>query len=180
MSNRTVRFQIHIRPLFSAMDREHMSFFADLWDVSTFYSADGKPKMDVINKIFHHVGPGGNMPPVTHGGGWPEEWQNLYKRWMDEGCQKLELGQGAYAARRLGGIILSAQDVTVPLGSELWLERDRGCPSEFTYNLYIEPPANGTGATEVKSATEDIDNAPDDLQSITVITSEGKKVIPVT
>ena len=140
---------------------------------------DGKPKMDVIKKIYHHIGPGGDMPPATHGGLWPKEWQDLYKRWMDEGCHKLELGKGTYSARRLGDVLLSAQDVTVPEGSQLWLERDNACPSDYTCHLYIEPPVTPTGNTEIKSATEDLGGVPDDIKKIVIISSDGPKTVTI-
>lgn len=180
MANRPIRYQIHIRPLFSAMDREHMSFFIDLWDTSAFYTADGKPKMDIINKIYEHVGPGGDMPPVTHGGLWPQEWQNLYRRWIDEGCQKLELGKGTYSARRLGDVLLSAQNVTVPEGSQLWLERDNACAADYTYNLYIEAPITPTGKTEIKSTTEDVGEVPDNIKTIVILSSDGPQTVTIT
>ena len=182
MANRAVRFQIHIRPLFSAMDRDHMLFFADLWDTATFYASDGRPKDDIIKKIYGHIAPpNGGMPPVTHGGPWPDEWQNLYKRWMNEGCKKLDLGKGTYTASRLPGntVLLSAQDVKVPEGSELWLERDNGCPADFVFNLFIEPPVDGTGKTKIGSATEEVKNVPTDVTTFTIVASDGRQKVAI-
>jgi len=98
---------------------------------------------------------------------------------MDEGRHKLELGKGKYSARRLGNVLLSAQDVTVPDGSQLWMEKDNACPADYTYNLYIEPPVTQTGKTELKTATEDLGNVPDDIKTIIIISSDGPQTVAI-
>lgn len=183
MTNRTLRFELHIRPLFSAMDRAHMMPFFDLWDTSTFYSDDGKPKLNLIQNIYKHIAPQSglppSMPPQHHGGPWPDEWQKLYKRWMDEGCQKLQLGQGDLYAERNGNVFLYADEIIMPVKGQVWLQKSSGNTLDFTYHLYIEAPDPSDGKTVSKSITEEIVNVPQDVKSLTVITQKGSEQVKI-
>ena len=182
MANRAVRFELHIRPLFRALDRDHMLFFADLWDTATFYTPDGQPRDDVIKKVRDHVitdAPTDVMPMLSHGGPWPQEWRQLFERWIAEGCKKLDLAKGTYSALRLpeGTVLLSADGVDVVEGSVVWFERLYRGPADFTYCLYSEPPSNIGAIKNPVSVVEEIKNVPDTLINITVVDRDGSRTV---
>lgn len=79
-ANRGLSFAADIKPLFSAVDADHMSFMFDL----TSYD-------DVKNNaagIYDAVSNGRMPPPPSEGGDgpWPPDKVATFKQWMDEGC----------------------------------------------------------------------------------------------
>ena len=76
-----VSFAKQIRPLFTDMDVEHMSFFCDLSsydDVKTNASA-------ILGRLNGTAGV--RMPPDFAGGPWPQENIALFEQWIKDGTQ---------------------------------------------------------------------------------------------
>lgn len=126
-----IRFELHIRPLFRALDREHMLSMFDLWS---------------YEDICHHVDSilsrvAADMPTRSTGGPWPDEWVALLRRWRDEGLKRLELGVATYSLSRVGTkLILTAQGSYPAGGYRGWLELDENNTTERRYTLYFDAP----------------------------------------
>lgn len=130
------RFELHIRPLFRALDREHMLSMFDLWryeDVASHVDS-------ILNRV------GADMPTLATGGPWPEEWVALLQRWRNEGLKRLELGVATYSLSRVGAkFILSAQGTYPAGGYRGWLELEEGNTTERRYKLYFDAPDTADG-----------------------------------
>ena len=130
-------FEIHIRPMFRLIDRDHMLFSFDLHD----YQAVVDHKDDILA-----LTDGGSMPPRSTGGPWPPEWVALFKRWTEANCPRLVLVTGATYTLTKGspvkltliatGTFPGSQDVG-------WFERDNdNTPNQYTF--YREDGASTT------------------------------------
>ena len=130
------RFELHIRPLFRALDREHMRSRFDLWRYEDVVS-----HLDVIlNRVAV------DMPTLATGGPWPEEWVTLLRRWRDEGLKRLELGAATYSLSRVGArCVLTAQGDYPSAGYRGWLELEEGSATERRYALYFDAPDTSEG-----------------------------------
>ncbi|MDX3800646.1 hypothetical protein [Streptomyces sp. AK04-3B] len=128
---RTPVFELHIRPMFSATDRDHMRASFDLWDYNDVVGqAD-----DILTRLED------GMPPVTHGGPWPEEWIELFRRWKDGARKRLELGTATYTFNQTATNVTITGTGTLPLaGSRGWLQLDSETDTAKTYVLYVEQP----------------------------------------
>ncbi len=128
---RTPVFELHIKPMVRATDREHMLFALDLWDYDQVRShAD-----DILERVEL------DMPPLGTGGLWPQEWIDLFRRWMDSGFKRLELGAATYTFAQ--GATLNSVRATGTLpaaGYDAWLQIDTETDTAKTYVLYYEPP----------------------------------------
>lgn len=76
--NRPVSFALHIRPLMRERDIEHMMFRFDL-------SKHEDVKANSAAILDRLKGNGNLMPPANDGGPWPNEWIDLFERWIQEG-----------------------------------------------------------------------------------------------
>src|SRR5262245_57422666 len=85
MREREPVFELHIRPLFRLLDRQHMMFFRglDLWD----YDAVKREAPKILIKVKD-----AGMPTKDTGGAWPSEWVSLFDRWIQGGFKHLSLG----------------------------------------------------------------------------------------
>lgn len=73
-----ISFAADIKPLFTDVDRSHMSFMLDLGSYDDVKSnAD-----DIYDSVSN-----GRMPPASAGGPWSQEKVDLFKQWIDGGCQ---------------------------------------------------------------------------------------------
>ena len=74
-------FELHIRPMFRLLDREHMSKWDpafDLWDLDAVWT--------MRNEILTRVRDVGDMPGDRYGGPWAApEWIALFERWVATG-----------------------------------------------------------------------------------------------
>jgi hypothetical protein len=124
------RFELHVRPLFRALDREHMRSKLDLWRYEDVVAH--------VDAILSRVAV--DMPTLATGGPWPEEWVLLLRRWRDEGFKRLELGRATYSLSRVGSkFVLSAQGNYPASAYRGWLELEEG-GSERRYSLYFDAP----------------------------------------
>jgi hypothetical protein len=148
-SMRTPVFELHIKPMIRAIDREHMKNIIgdhfDLWD----YEVLKEYSEQVLESLERW------MPPDDKGGPWPDEWKQLIKRWADTGFKRLDLGKGAYEVSRSEDLIELVARFTVPgPGWAGWLELETMTEDSRTYVLYFERPdyeSAGTGEDTVVS-----------------------------
>jgi len=77
MANRPTSFKLHIRPLFSEMDVQHMSGAFDL----SKYEDVVAHAAGILDRL---KGVGGAVMPPKPEGPWPDEWIALFQRWMTE------------------------------------------------------------------------------------------------
>lgn len=138
MSNqRTVRYESHIRPMFRRKDRDSMLWAFDLWD----YDVVVQHANVILNRL--EV----DMPPDSHGGLWPHEWVNLFRRWIDEGFGRLDPGVAAYTAQMDGSdcVVTATGDFPTDM-HHAWLQRREhivGGPA-LELDFYFEPRAGGS------------------------------------
>lgn len=80
--NRPTSFRLHIRPMFSDIDVEHMAnagpFRIDLTD----HAAVKEKAEQILDRLMNEDDP---MPPIADDGPWPQEWIALFQRWIAEG-----------------------------------------------------------------------------------------------
>jgi len=130
------RFELHIRTLFRALDREHMRSMFDLWDYD-----DVARRVDLILSRVAE-----DMPTKATGGPWPEEWVALLRRWRDEGLKRLELGAATYSLSLVRArFVLTAQGGYPAGGYRGWLELEEASTTERRYTLYFDAPDTADG-----------------------------------
>jgi hypothetical protein len=67
------------------------------------------------------------MPPKTHGGPWPAEWIDLFRRWTEEGYPRLQLGSAALTATRNGNYVsVNGTGNSPGPGYAVWLDWHHG------------------------------------------------------
>ena len=128
---RTPIFELHILPMIRATDREHMRFAFDLWDYDQLVqNAEAVADRAAVD-----------MPPVHSGGPWPEEWIQLFRRWMTSGFKRLELGSAQYTWSQTSTIGTIQATGTYPaMGYKGWLQLESQTDTEKIYVLYFEAP----------------------------------------
>lgn len=143
---RTPFFEIHIRPMFRATDREHMKFAFELFD----YDEVAENADDILERLE------GDMPPPGASGPWPEEWIALFKRWIDSGKKRLELGTAEFTlAASAAAVTITATGTFPAPGYSGWLQLESETDTAKTYVLYFEPPETpGLGDPETFSLRE--------------------------
>jgi hypothetical protein len=130
-------FELHIRPLFRAIDRDHMRFAVDLWDYDSVRSN--------ANEILARLET--DMPPEDSGGPWPAECLELFRRWTTTGFRRLELGTGEFAVKATASVITLTATGTFPAaGYRAWLDIESATDTARTYVLWFEPPESATDA----------------------------------
>lgn len=77
--NRPTSFALHIRPLFRQIDIDKMAFKFDLADHGEVSANSGL----IVGRLKGTTG--AVMPPVANDGPWPNEWIDLFERWIAEG-----------------------------------------------------------------------------------------------
>jgi hypothetical protein len=130
-------FELHIRPLFRAVDRAHMTFAVDLWD----YDAVKAGANEILARLET------DMPPEDSGGPWPAECVELFRRWTTTGFRRLELGTGDCAVKATPTVITLTATGTFPAaGYRGWLDIESETDTAKTYVLWFEPPEAATDA----------------------------------
>jgi hypothetical protein len=83
-ANRPVSYKLHIRPMFTDVDVDHMN--DQLIDLASYQ--DVKDAADaILDRVSREPGDKKLMPPESTTGPWPDEWVALFKRWIDEKTQ---------------------------------------------------------------------------------------------
>ncbi|MFF2776079.1 hypothetical protein ACFVU3_14330 [Streptomyces sp. NPDC058052] len=143
---RTPVFELHIQPMFRAIDRDHMSFTMDLWDYDDVVThAD-----DIMERLEQ------DMPPLVSGGLWPEEWIALFKRWKEGARKRLELGTATYELTRTATRVEVSATGTFPAaGYKGWLQLENSTDTSKTYVLFFEAPDTPGAGTPTTFAVEE-------------------------
>lgn len=136
----TPYFELHIRPMFRIVDRDHMQARFDLWDYDSV-----KAKANDILRVLRRPSPGGMMPTKETGGPWPEGWIQVFEAWVAANCPRLSLAQGQYTARRFGTgqVMLNAAFEVLNGGEDIWLERQPSGPDVAQYTVLLRPAPAG-------------------------------------
>jgi hypothetical protein len=132
---RTPVFELHILPMFRATDLEHMQ--AQRLNLSD-YDEVRRHADRILDKLTI------DMPPPLGSGGpgpWPDEWVQLFRRWMESGFKRLELGTAEYTFRQTPTRVTIEATGTFPAaGYDGWLEIESETATSKTYVLHFEPP----------------------------------------
>jgi hypothetical protein len=184
MAERNPVFELHIKPMFRLLDRQHMLRVGpqslDLWD----YDAVKAKSALILQRVKAH-GPEQPMPTKNTGGPWPSEWVGLFDRWIQGGCRRLSLGTAKDLQltedRDLGIFMLSCM-TDVPANSHdsiAWFESESVPGAAMAaYRLYVLPGEDLSappGTVEI-SAAERVDG-PIPQQGITVIDAAGTHIV---
>jgi hypothetical protein len=177
-------FELHIKPMFRLLDRQHMLHLVvgpglDLWDYDVVKAHSASILQRVKGDSLKQ-----EMPTVRTGGPWPSEWVSLFDRWIQEGFRRLTLGTARNLKlqqdKDLGMILGCTLDVpgTTDHRPRSWFEMEF-IPGIQTaaYKPYFLPAENlstPTSTIEIHCA-ERIDVIPP--QGITVIDATGTHVV---
>jgi hypothetical protein len=81
--NRPTSFKLHIRPLFrDDIDVAHMKPAGI--DLSNYDDVSAN-SADILNRL--KARDSSMMPPAKSDGPWPDEWTDLFERWIKEGSK---------------------------------------------------------------------------------------------
>jgi len=187
---RRVYFESHIRPMFRALDREHMSFKMNLWE---YLGPPGPTRLE-YEKIGNRLVSTASdtvMPPPEAGGPWPKEWIDLYQRWLADGAPRLERATvdtstlQAVRDTASGTVELQAGGTKPSGGHVVWLERHFD-PSQL-YNGYADDAFDiyqeqirlvSSGPTPF--VAEDTFEFPSALTTLYVFDSVGRHSVTIT
>ena len=176
-------FELHIRPMFRLLDREHMLAFVgfDLWELERVWEM----RNDILVRLRGEESR--NMPGLPVGGPWPAEWIDLFERWMqnptaDDIGHHLVLAQpgGQYELQPAGDKRrLSAQVIAPSAGCRAWFSLDSVTPGRLEYTLYLEPalPAQPAAATPLQ-AVELFEKR--DITTLLIHDAAGTHELPVS
>lgn len=127
------RFELHVRPMFRAIDREHMKGRFDLWSYD-----------DVVHHcdaIISRIAVSADMPTQSSGGPWPAGWIEVLRQWKDGGFKRLELGSGVYSRSQQGLKTLIVATGTFPAaGCRGWFELESETTAARNYALFFDRP----------------------------------------
>lgn len=128
---RTPVYELHIKPLIRLMDREGMIWAFDLYNYDHVVAhAEQIADRAAVD-----------MPPLSKGGPWPQEFVDLFRRWMVTGFKRLELGIGEYGWSVSGNTTtISANGVYPAPGYKAWLQLQEESSTARNYTLYLEAP----------------------------------------
>lgn len=128
---RTPVFELHIRPLIRLIDREGMLWAFDLFDYDQLVQhAEQIADRSAVD-----------MPPLTKGGPWPQEFVDIFRRWMVTGFKRLELGVGTYSwSATSTSATVNAKGTFPKPGYKGWLHLEEETVNSRTYLLYFEAP----------------------------------------
>jgi hypothetical protein len=172
--SRIPRYEIHIRPMFRLLDRDHMLAIRggrafDLHDYDAVVSHAEAIHAHLLD----------NMPSIAAGGLWPDEWVALFRRWIDGGCPRLESVSGTYSAQTNGQLVVLKATVQNPRPDDrVWFERFSPNESPREYWLYREP-----GTSEESPAPMTVQERftyMKAVDTVIVIGASGSQRIPIT
>jgi hypothetical protein len=135
---RTPVFELHILPMIRATDREHMRFAFDLWDYDQL--------VEHAEEFADRVAV--DMPPADSGGPWPDEWVQLFRRWLTTGFKRLELGTAEYTWSQTPTVAtIRATGIYPAAEYKGWFQLEAETDAAKTYVLYFEAPDAPVGGT---------------------------------
>ena len=173
-------FEVHIRPMFRLLDREHMSNTFDLWNLDEVWT--------MRNDILAHVGAIADMPGDRFGGPWPSEWVALFERWMATGAET-DMGHHLVLAKPDGPYKVEAVSaekrrltatVTAPTdGCRAWFECDSVSPTQREHTLYLEPAFPPAPPEPTPLQAKDVFTK-GDATKLVIHDADGTHEVPIT
>jgi len=186
MPERSPIFELHIRPMFRPLDRQHMMRVGaglDLWDYDAVKTNSAQ--------ILRRVRGGGDlqiMPTERTGGPWPSEWVSLFDRWIQGGFRRLSPGIAKNLVLRedsdIGLHLTCRTDVpaTTDSGSLAWFESET-IPASVTYayRLCVLPGENlATPPSSVERGCGERIDGPIPPEGIAVIDATGTHFVTLS
>jgi hypothetical protein len=170
----TPYFELHIKPMFRAIDRDHMLWKLDLWDYDKVVAL--APRIaEMLRKP-----PPNSMPTKASGGPWPEGWIQVFEAWAAQGFQRLQRTDGQYSARRLGNgqVMLNVSVQLQNGGADAWLEREQSLsPTDVEYTLCLRPAPQGVNeAQRTNQLTEMLGST---VQQVFITDTTGRRNIVI-
>jgi hypothetical protein len=160
--SRTLYFELHIRPMFRLIDRDHMLAMGspsfDLFDYDDVRKmTEGTPSL-MLDWI-----EGERMPPDYAGGPWPEEWIATFRRWATDKTHPFarlpRADVQSWSATREDNVITLTAKGTKPSSADAtWIERLTAAEKPREYIIYREPlgaPGPPVAFTETESFFSD-------------------------
>jgi hypothetical protein len=173
MADRTPVFELHILPMFRAIDHLHMLAIDTQLDLWSYDSV--KARAADIAAVAATDMP--SMPARNTGGYWPQEWRTLFNRWMTTGYRRLAQPTASKLKLTTSDIETAvACTVSVPNAPDAtaWFDIVDGDPANRVYRVLVfegeayPPPA----ATATRNIKEKMDLAVAQ-KGITVIDAAG-------
>jgi hypothetical protein len=170
-------FELHVSPLFRTLDRVHMQRLGPTKrvDLSNYDEVRAKHQL-----IVDFLTGGSPMPPLSHGGPWPQEWIDLFVRWRDEGFRRLSSGTGTnyQIAKTATDRYLLSCDVTLPNGNaQAWFEIVDATSAAQNYRLVAELVPDSQ-ITPVTIRAEERIRGPLSVAEVFVTDSAGVHAVP--
>lgn len=150
-------FELHIRPMFRLIDRDHMLFALDLFD----YDKVAPRAKDIAKKLKQ------DMPTKDTGGPWPDEWIALFDRWVAAGCPRLALPTNVTYTLASDATLTAEGDSPDP--GLVWFERNNENESPREYTLVRE-----SASTLVVTPFNAQEMLPDGTTSVIVVDGDGR------
>jgi hypothetical protein len=180
MAERTPVFELHIRPLFRLIDRQHMlgvHASLDLWN----YDAVKNFAPAILARI---GGPNPSMPTADVAGPWPSEWVALFNKWVQGGFRRLApaAGREYKLVKTADGRCTLSCKVDIPDtdqgDSTAWLDIVSAGPGTATYQLLIYPgEASPPPAGTIEVACEERVDPASAAAGVSVIDANGTRVV---
>jgi len=150
-------FELHIRPMFRILDRDHMLFALNLFDYDSV-----KTHAKTIAKKLKQ-----DMPTIDTGGPWPDEWIALFDRWIAAGFPRLLLPTNV--TYTLGNDATLTAEGASPDPGLVWFDRNNENESPREYTL-VREPASSTVVTPFNAQ----EMLPDGTTSVIVFDGDGR------
>jgi hypothetical protein len=164
-----IRYELHIRPMFRLIDRDHMLFAFDLHD----YQAVKDNASSILSRL--RV----DMPPASLGGPWPAEWIGVFERWITEGFGRLEFAQNtSYRTEQVGSNTRLIAEGTFPSdGYKCWFDRLPALGRQYT--CYWQGPDTQQPPHQTPFVAADRFKTDPTLASVVVFDAQGSHTVPI-
>jgi hypothetical protein len=172
MSNgtRKLYFELHIRPMFRLVDRDHMlQMGTPTFDLFKYEDVrmmtEGTP--EIQPQMLEWI-EGKRMPPRASGGPWPEEWMALFRRWAtdkENPYARLPLADvKTWSAKREDdAITLMARGMRPSSADPVWIERLTAAEKPREYIVYREPVGTPGAPVEFRARETFFSKDPGDV-----------------
>ncbi len=171
-------FELHIRPMFRALDQAHMIRLAANKRVDL---ADYDQVKAKANKIAAMLADPGPMPTRGTGGPWPQEWIDLFVRWKDTGFGRLSKPAGSNFSLVLDApdrYTLSCDVARPDASSTAWFDIRQATADAQVYELVMEQ-VDGTPPAPDTVTVQEHPRGPLNVTEIVVIDSAGEHRLAV-
>jgi hypothetical protein len=177
--------------MFRALDREHMDFALNLWKYADGTAAQRLAFYQKILARLTATDPSVVMPPPDGGGPWPQEWIDLFTRWLQAGAPRLD--RATVDPSKLKAVrdpATGTVDITVagqkPSANHVvWIERDYDptklfneyIPEQFVVYQELLGTASGN---PVPFATDDFFAVSTGASRLTIVDAIGNHPVAIT